>query len=92
MKRKDTFGPLADFCRTQPCIVGMCFGRTEPHHVRSRGAGGDDIRGKGGHGNVVPLCRTHHSEGHTIGWQTFQARYHLSLTCEAERLYRRYTG
>ena len=96
MKRKaDVFGPLCDYARTQPCVVNMCFGRTEPHHVRSRGSGGNDYAGRKGdpsHGNVVSLCRTHHTEGHTIGWGTFQARYHLNLNHEAEKLYRRWVG
>lgn len=52
---------LLDFVKTLPCIV--C--RTEPSdpdHVTSRGAGGDDVAM-----NVWALCRPHHVERHAKG-------------------------
>lgn len=68
-RRPEVFGPLSDFARTQPCLVrnGCCFGRVVPRHVKTRGAGGTDTVGFGNHGNVVPLCCFHHSEGDTSG-------------------------
>ena len=46
----------------------------EAAHVRSRGAGGDDV------GNIVPLCAAHHREQHTRGIKTFQTKYRIDLT------------
>ena len=89
--KPDCFGPLCSYARTQPCLVcGRC--PSVAHHVKSRGSGGTDTVGKGSHGNVVPLCLGCHDRGHVMGWQTFQKRTGLDLTCEAEKLFRRYTG
>jgi hypothetical protein len=39
--------------------------KPDPHHVKTRGAGGSDRPAeKGKRGNVVPLCRTHHDMAH----------------------------
>ena len=68
-----------DWLRQQPCIVAMlssvggCGGAVEAAHVRSRGAGGDDLN------NTVPLCRQHHGDQHAIGIQTFQATYEIDM-------------
>lgn len=53
------------------CPLGV-FG-SECAHVKSRGAGGDDI------GNCVPLCPDHHQEQHRIGIQSFQKRHGIDL-------------
>jgi len=42
-----------------------CKGRVQAAHVKSRGAGGDDV------GNVLPLCARAHHEQHTIGMKTW---------------------
>lgn len=39
------------------CIV--CLKPAEHHHVKSRGSGGGDESS-----NLMPLCRTHHTEIH----------------------------
>jgi hypothetical protein len=57
--------------RTYPCV--LCGNSAEPAHVKSRGAGGDDI------GNTVPLCRTHHREQHDTGIQSFARKYGIDL-------------
>jgi 5-methylcytosine-specific restriction endonuclease McrA len=49
-------------------------------HVKSRGAGGGWDR------NLVGLCRTHHTEQHTIGIKTFQTKYNVDLKAEAEAI------
>jgi hypothetical protein len=94
MKRKtDVFGPFADYIRQQPCLV--CGRRpSEPHHIRSRGAGGTDIEGFGSHGNLVPLCGPFgcHAEGHQGGWQTFQKNHGVDLRSAAENYYRHWVG
>ena len=43
---------LECLCRNHPTI--KCEGDMDPHHVRTRGAGGGDEQ-------VIPLCRRHHS-------------------------------
>lgn len=51
--------------RTLPCmacIPGLQRNPTEPHHVTTRGAGGDDVAE-----NVMPLCVRHHAEWHQGG-------------------------
>ena len=50
-------------CGRKPCDAA---------HIRSRGAGGDDV-----FDNMIPLCRTHHVEQHKIGWVTFINRHNL---------------
>lgn len=43
---------------------------SHPHHVISRGAGGDDVAE-----NVIALCATHHEEIHKKGNAFMRARY-----------------
>lgn len=50
-------------CGRKPCDAA---------HIRSRGAGGDDV-----FDNIIPLCRTHHVEQHKIGWVKFLKKYEL---------------
>lgn len=40
------------------------------HHVKTQGAGGNDENY-----NLMPLCREHHTEVHTIGLNSFSERY-----------------
>jgi hypothetical protein len=59
------------------CIPGCRKTPIHTHHVKSVGAGGqpDDL---------IPLCVFHHTEGHQIGWKTFERRYCIGLTDQAE--------
>jgi hypothetical protein len=48
------------------CLIGFdgrfgkCFGNDRlPHHIKSRGSGGDDVRG-----NIIRVCLHHHQEIH----------------------------
>lgn len=79
----------ADYRRwvgTMPCIVAGCRNYpSDPAHVRSKGAGGDDV------GNLVPLCHAHHEEQHRIGIVSFSDRYRLNLSYRAETLARLYS-
>lgn len=60
---------LLDSYHTMPCMA--CGVRSsDPAHIRSRGAGGDDVRE-----NLMPLCRVHHGEQHLHGWARFAAAY-----------------
>lgn len=45
---------------------------TVGHHIKTRGAGGGDVRE-----NLVPLCVSHHAEVHNIGSLTFAKKYNL---------------
>lgn len=86
-KLEQDFGALAAHVRRLPCIVEGC-GRDQidPAHVRSRGAGGHawlTIEGAQV-GNIVPLCRCHHTGGggvtrpqHTVGVKAFEREQQL---------------
>ena len=64
---------LRQYVREMMCLVdnGKCSAGVDPHHVRTRGAGGID------RANLVPLCRVHHTELHQIGRLTFEDKYRL---------------
>jgi hypothetical protein len=52
---------LLEFVRSLPCTV--CHASpSDPHHVKTRGAGGQDHLD-----NLMPLCRKHHVEWHQGG-------------------------
>lgn len=63
--------------RNQPCLACKKRGPSDPDHIRSRGAGGDDSLS-----NLMPLCRTCHVTRHAIGIQSFVKRYNLPITFE----------
>lgn len=77
---KDADGEPIDSYNEPPTIVSV----SDPHHVKSRGAGGPDAE------NLVPFCREHHSECHTIGIIEFQLRYNVDLKSIARYIYRTY--
>ena len=72
--------------RAQGCVVDNCdcSGPVDPHHVKTRGAGGDDTRE-----NLMPLCRWHHIEAGMIGVWTFIKKYGLAFSTELQRWIRR---
>lgn len=56
---------LLEAFRLMPCAA--CGARpSDPDHIKTRGAGGEDIES-----NILPLCRRHHTQRHTIGWFRF---------------------
>ena len=57
---KVVFGPLAEYARSRPCCICGAPPPSDPHHVRSRGAGFADYL-EDGSGNVVPMCRGCHN-------------------------------
>ena len=76
-----------NYIRGLQCLVAnnKCAFGTDPHHVRSRGAGGMD------ESNLVPLCRIHHTECHAIGRLTFEDKYKLGdLQMRAEQIWEDY--
>ena len=78
----------AKWVRSGLCLIGeQCFGTgVEACHVKTRGAGGDD------RGNLVPLCRQHHREQHTIGIRSFGRKYGVDLLAHAQHLATVYAG
>lgn len=67
------------FVRRHRCCVPGCAGAPiEFAHAKTRGSGGHDAQG-------VSLCLAHHREQHTIGIETFQARYGIDLFAIAAR-------
>lgn len=64
--------------RGQECAVKGCFRKGMPAHIRSVGAGGDDVPE-----NLVPLCADHHIRQHAMGWKVFKEK-HPEITNWAE--------
>lgn len=56
---------LLDTYHKKRCVA---CGKTpsDPAHIISRGAGGDDVDW-----NLIALCRKHHSMSHALGWFKF---------------------
>lgn len=79
-----------EFVSGYPCIVcvkeGGLWRYSDPHHVKHRGAGGDDPE------NVVPLCRVHHRECESTGQLTFESKYHVDLHRHRVRLWQTWLG
>jgi hypothetical protein len=71
------------FIRKKPCSV--CYDTmvdSDAHHLKSVGMGNkrkdmseDDHVNRG----VVPLCRPHHQEYHSIGLKSFDEKYGVNL-------------
>lgn len=55
--------------RKKRCIVCGAL-NPDPHHVKSKKSGGDDIES-----NLMPLCREHHAQCHKIGLNRFADKY-----------------
>lgn len=73
------------FLRGHNCILfgtrgHACWGKTEAHHVKTRGAGGGDD-------GAIPVCSAAHRMIHDLGIQTFEKRYVTDLNAIAERLW-----
>lgn len=62
-----------------PCAVCSHRPPNDCHHIRSRGAGGDDhLR------NLLALCRAHHNEVHQIGKKTFYRKHKPQIDTHRE--------
>lgn len=71
-------------CLTQKkcCICGK---KADLHHVDSVGMGRDRTEIVHEGMKVLPLCREHHTEAHTIGRESFIRNYHLNGGIEADK-------
>ncbi len=63
---------LIEYYKSQGCAV-CGWKPCDAHHLKSRGAGGDDVPE-----NLISLCRRHHCEAHRIGRRKFLDKYGLS--------------
>ena len=70
-----------DFIRSLPCIIRG--GRSDPHHVKSRGAGGSDFL-------CIPLNRKYHSEIGSIGIARFEKKYKVNIAKTIKTLHNIY--
>lgn len=67
-RRERQFGPQSELARRSPCAACGSPPPSDPAHVRSRGAGGDDSQ-------VIPLCRRCHIRQHARGWRALEAEH-----------------
>lgn len=77
------FGAHADVIRSLPCCACGRPGPSDPHHVRSRGAGGDRR-------HIAPLCRADHDALHRMGRASFEAARSVDLAAVAAELWARH--
>lgn len=77
-KRYETqFGSKAKWIRSLPCCACHKEGPSDPHHVKTRGAGGTSE-------DLVPLCADCHRELlPSMGIDTFGARWNIDLRQKA---------
>lgn len=80
----EQFGDYADLIRAMQCIV-CDHGPADPHHTKSRGAGGDKS-------SLIPLCRRCHALLHTMGRHSFEQRFLIDLEAEAALLWHEFGG
>lgn len=77
-RRQEFFGSeFIGWLRLRPCGVCSASPPSDPHHVRTRAAGGAT------EGNVVPLCRICHTRIHRLGKLTFRSRTGIDLEAVA---------
>ena len=71
------------------CLVrrkcAVCGRRADGHHIDAIGMGNnrDEVQHEGR--EVMSLCREHHTEIHTIGYQAFMQKYHLNGGVPADK-------
>ena len=64
------------------CLINkkcpICGKKADLHHVKAIGAGRDRTQIIHEGLEVMPLCREHHTEAHTMGMDSFCKKYHLN--------------
>lgn len=71
-------------CLKRVCVV--CGGRADLHHVDAVGMGRNRQKiDHKGH-RMLPLCRSHHNEAHTMGDGLFIEKYHLTPIVVDEKM------
>lgn len=71
------------------CLVrrkcAVCGRRAEGHHIDAVGMGNDRTEVQHEGREVMSLCREHHTEIHTVGYDAFMKKYHLDGGVPADR-------
>ena len=71
------------------CLVrrkcAVCGRRAEGHHINAVGMGNDRTEVQHEGREVMSLCREHHTEIHTVGYDAFMKKYHLDGGVPADR-------
>lgn len=70
------------------CLI--CGGKADLHHVDAIGMGYNRREKPQLGAKVMPLCRIHHTEYHTIGGTAFDAKYHTVAVAMDERVAKKY--
>ena len=70
--------------RKMHCLV--CGRQGEPHHLKAIGIGRKRKNEMLEHYTVIPLCRKHHTEIHTIGIEQFNLIHRIDVWREAFRI------
>lgn len=65
-------------CRHRVCLV--CGKGADIHHIDTVGMGVDRNKVDHTQHHVLPLCRIHHSDYHTLGPEKFSKLYHIPAT------------
>lgn len=65
-------------CRHRECLI--CSEHADIHHIDSVGIGGNRKHVDHTKRHVMPLCRIHHQEYHTLGPTAFSRKYHVPVT------------
>lgn len=63
---------LLDKITEQPCCVCGAMPPSDPHHLSTKGSGGDDTED-----NLIPLCRMHHVMIHAEGSKMLEKHPHV---------------
>jgi len=66
---------LLDSYQGIECLVCSYKTSTVAHHVKTKGAGGDDVEE-----NLMPLCHIHHAEIHQLSLTRFTEKYPMVKT------------
>ena len=70
------------------CLI--CGGKADLHHVDAIGMGFNRREKPQLGAMVMPLCRVHHTEYHSIGGTAFDAKYHTVAVSMDERIAKKY--
>jgi len=65
-----------DFVREQYCCV--CGSPGEPHHLKAVGLGRNRKKPMKEHYTVIPVCRIHHSEYHSMGYTDWAKKHQIN--------------
>ena len=84
-RRAEQFGPQAKLVRGYACCACGAQPPSNPHHVRSRGAGGTDA-------DAVPLCELCHRDVHAHGASWLELSRGISLADTAREFALRVSG